>query len=732
MKISVVINTYNRMHTLPTTLRSLEFLRYPDLEIIVVDGPSTDGTLAYLEANWADKVKICVCPFANLSKSRNVGIQNATGDIVCFTDDDGVPEPDWLDRLVLAYVDPKVGAAGGWVRNHTGVDYQTKYIVSSRKSTSETLIENAADVPECRPHAETFPGLIGVNSSFRRTVLEEVGGFDEEYAYFLDETDVLARVVDAGYAVAMVPNAQVHHKYAPSHIRAQNGVARSWLQIITSTAYFILRNATPGTPLAQSMETIAMHKQHLRNHTNWFCKEGMIDLPRHGELMAEIERGAHTGVSDVFERPRRLMGEHALTPWKPFPRRAQAGKLRIAFVTALYPPRPCGGVAVFIHNLAKQLALSGHEITVITQAESGRGHTVDFEEGVWVHRLPENSDLPVVLPASMPDMPDHPRRVAGQVLAELDRVNEHRHFQYVVGTIWDLDIAAVIASGRYPTAMYLVTSYKLMEESKPEWRTNPGFYEGHVRKMIDAEVWALRNATHVLSSTRAILRDMEAVYDMQIERSKLTILPFGVPQGSPSRRTESADDALTVLYVGRFEQRKGADLLLECAPALLSRFPQCRIVCIGDHQIPALPDGRTYRDAFVEKYARASWFDRISFAGHVDDAELTQAYADCDIFVAPSRYESFGLIYLEAMRFGKPCIGTTAGGIPEVVSDKETGLLVAPGDRAGLQQALETLISDKKLRQTYGENGRSRYHEGFTTERFASRFEALAHEWIRQ
>src|SRR6476661_8283666 len=139
MRVSVVINTYNRIAHLPVALAALASQRFADLEIVVVDGPSDDGTSAYLESIWGRRIKIAHCDERNLSKSRNIGIQHAAGDIVCFTDDDGIPEPDWIDRLVTAYEDPRVAAAGGWVRNHTGVDYQTKFIVSTRDSTSEVL-----------------------------------------------------------------------------------------------------------------------------------------------------------------------------------------------------------------------------------------------------------------------------------------------------------------------------------------------------------------------------------------------------------------------------------------------------------------------------------------------------------------------------------------------------------------------------------------------------------------
>ena len=78
----------------------------------------------------------------------------------------------------------------------------------------------------------------------------------------------------------------------------------------------------------------------------------------------------------------------------------------------------------------------------------------------------------------------------------------------------------------------------------------------------------------------------------------------------------------------------------------------------------------------------------IQFEGRVDNEILRDAYAGCDIFVAPSRFESFGLIFLEAMREGKPVIGCLAGGMPEVVTQNVNGLLVEPNDADALLKAI--------------------------------------------
>lgn len=733
MKISLVICTYNRLKTLSISLHAIELLRYPELEVIVVDGPSTDGTFEYLNKEWKDKIKICKCNEANLSKSRNIGIKNASGDIICFTDDDGIPEFDWLDSLSLAYDNPKVGAAGGWVRNHTGVEFQTKYIISSRNSRSETLISDETKLPVAKPGADNFVALIGVNSSFLRSALLEVGGFDEEYAYYLDETDVIVRMIDAGYDVKIIPDAQVHHKYAPSHIRNKKNFIQSWFEVIKSTCYYILKNMSPHKPMSEKLEFIWEELQNRRNETEIYFKNGFIDKSKFDSLIKEIEEGYRKGLFDAFAHtPRQLIGEFEKTTFLNLPRKIPSNKrLRLAFVTALYPPRPCGGVAVFIYNLAIELAKLGHEITVITQADNGCGHTVDFENSVWVHRLPQDDSVDIELPPNMPDMPEGPKKNAGKILAELNRVNKYRQFDYVIGTIWDLDMAAIIASQKYPTAMYLVTNYKLMEESKAEWKSNEEFYHNHVLKMIEAEGWALRHVSHVLSSTNAIAQDTEKAYQLHFNPEKLSIIPFGVSEActtiSPSEQNDS--NKVNLLYVGRFEHRKGIDLLLEILPELMEEFPQLEIVCVGDKTLPS-KDGKTYEEIFLEKHGGKPWLSRINFPGYINDGELECLYANCDIFVAPSRYESFGLIYIEAMRFGKPCIGTTAGGIPEVIDDQKTGLLVPPDNAQALKAAIEKLLIDEDLRHKFGELGRERFQEKFTTGIFAKKIESLFYNLI--
>jgi Glycosyltransferases involved in cell wall biogenesis len=112
---SVVINTYNRVDYLRRLIPALLRQRDVEFEIVVVNGPSTDGTEALLQ-RYGDQIKVVSCPSRNLSQSRNLGIKAAAGDVVVFIDDDALPEDErWLYRFVKAFADsnPAPGAVGG-------------------------------------------------------------------------------------------------------------------------------------------------------------------------------------------------------------------------------------------------------------------------------------------------------------------------------------------------------------------------------------------------------------------------------------------------------------------------------------------------------------------------------------------------------------------------------------------------------------------------------------------
>jgi cellulose synthase/poly-beta-1,6-N-acetylglucosamine synthase-like glycosyltransferase len=176
--VSVIINTDGRAKSLATCLDSLRYLRYPNFEVVVVAGPTRDGTHELCES-YGGSIKYALCPERNLSQSRNISIAISAGEFVAFLDDDSVPEPEWLNDVMPAFEDADVAVAGGFLHDHTGKTYQWTFGTVDRFGGADTTWKTAA------PHLN-FPGSfhyphVMANSVFRRSAVAEVGGFDEEY-----------------------------------------------------------------------------------------------------------------------------------------------------------------------------------------------------------------------------------------------------------------------------------------------------------------------------------------------------------------------------------------------------------------------------------------------------------------------------------------------------------------------------------------------------------------------
>ena len=114
----------------------------------------------------------------------------------------------------------------------------------------------------------------------------------------------------------------------------------------------------------------------------------------------------------------------------------------------------------------------------------------------------------------------------------------------------------------------------------------------------------------------------------------------------------------------------------------------------------------------------------FEFSGRVSDDELQRLYRDCRCFVMPSRHEGFGLVFLEAMRAGKPCIGAI-GSASEIIEHEKTGFVFDAGDRANIQAACIRLLSDPELAARMGEHGRVREAEQFSRSAFRRRLATL-------
>jgi glycosyltransferase involved in cell wall biosynthesis len=173
-----------------------------------------------------------------------------------------------------------------------------------------------------------------------------------------------------------------------------------------------------------------------------------------------------------------------------------------------------------------------------------------------------------------------------------------------------------------------------------------------------------------------------------LDPSRLRVVPnaldpfFQAARPVPAQTSAAGPRLLTVTRLSAADAYKGVDTLIEAVPLLKPLFPGVRLRVVGSG------DDRPRLQALAEAKSVA---DSVEFAGTVSDESLKAEYAACDVFVLPSRREGFGLVYLEAMSFGKPCLAARAGGAPEVVNHG-VGALADYGNIPDIAAAVTDLV----------------------------------------
>jgi N-acetyl-alpha-D-glucosaminyl L-malate synthase BshA len=178
------------------------------------------------------------------------------------------------------------------------------------------------------------------------------------------------------------------------------------------------------------------------------------------------------------------------------------------------------------------------------------------------------------------------------------------------------------------------------------------------------------------------------------------------------RRELGVAGQVVVVHSSNLRPVKRIDLLLEAVARVRPRETFRLVVLAGEDFAP-----------FADDVRRFGLEDQLTVLERVPDVEEYLLAADVGLYSSDS--ESFCLSILETMCFGCPSVSTRVGGIPEVVEHDETGILVAPGDAAGLARALEALISDPARRTVLGEAARRRARERFSADIIVPRYEAL-------
>ena len=213
------------------------------------------------------------------------------------------------------------------------------------------------------------------------------------------------------------------------------------------------------------------------------------------------------------------------------------------------------------------------------------------------------------------------------------------------------------------------------------------------------------------ASTHAMIAVSESVRThvasrIGVDEGRIDVVPNGVDASAFAGADRAAARAAlgldpsrpTVGVVGRITEQKGQEDFVEAALQLAIERPAPMFVMVGFAEDAAL------QQRLRQRIAVFGLSDRIRFLGNRDD--MANVYAALDLVVAPSRWEGFGMMLVEAMAAGRPIVAARAGAIPEIVRDGVSGLLVEPRDPAALGAAIARLLDDPARREAMGARGR--------------------------
>jgi len=358
--------------------------------------------------------------------------------------------------------------------------------------------------------------------------------------------------------------------------------------------------------------------------------------------------------------------------------------VRIAHVTATFPPYLGGTGTVCYHN-ALGLARLGHDVTIFTAALA-LGDWVDPPQ-ITVRRLP-----------ALFRIGNAPLLLGLLRLSEFDIIHLHHPF------IFGADMIGFVS--RAKGIPYVLTHH------------NDLIGDGQRRYLFDAYTaisapWVFRGAAKfaVVSLDHAAHCRLAARFQRRWQ--DVVEVPNGVDielfrpglDGRPVRQRHAIpEDAGVILFVGMLDRAhhyRRVDVLMEAARRLEKEEVHVVLVGSGD------------RMAFYRELAgRLGLGSRCHFLGCVPHHLLPEVYAAADLVVLPAHLqESFGLVLLEAMACGRPVVASDLPGVRSLVSDREDGLLVRPGDAQDLADKIGALVEDQARRRTMGERGRAKAEE---------------------
>ena len=388
--------------------------------------------------------------------------------------------------------------------------------------------------------------------------------------------------------------------------------------------------------------------------------------------------------------------------------------MKIVVLTNEYPPNVYGGAGVHVEYLTRELAKlddGAHEIEVLCFGNQAvddgnltvRGVTAGFD-------LPHQDDRH----AKFMDTMARDLIMAGSV-ADADIVHGHTWYSHLAGCL-----------AKQLTGAQLVLTTHSLEPHRP-WKVEQLGTAYHASSWVERT--AYENADGVVAVSTSMNEDVRELYDVDEARVRTIYNGIDVDQYSPSLDEDVLHsygvdpEKPYVLFVGRITRQKGILHLVRAIPYM---DPGIQIVlCAG---APDTEEIGEEMEALVDEVQAETENPIVWLAEMLPREDVITIYSHADVFVCPSVYEPFGIINLEAMACRTPVVASAVGGIPEIIHEEETGLLISFETEGGeshepadpdafsrdLAHGVNRLMSDADLRASMADAARTRVEDVFS------------------
>jgi len=366
--------------------------------------------------------------------------------------------------------------------------------------------------------------------------------------------------------------------------------------------------------------------------------------------------------------------------------------MRVVMLSNSFPPE-IGGIQEHVSNLAQTLARQGHQLKIVTVRRNKSERVRDKFAGLDVVRVPQ-LNLPKTLTSQYLAITTA-LLIAMRLRGQADVVHYH--------TFWPDAFTAFVVNKFVPTVYTAHESRFLLMAEQPRSRR-------WLKLALRPFQGILAPSTELLEVTRqlGVSTEKSAFIANAVDAKKFRP---GVSGEKVRARYGVPVNHCLILCPRRLVPKNGLEFLIESLPSIRQRFSDVSVLIAGDG-----PE----REKLEARVRQLGLDDSVIFAGSQNNDALPEFYAAADIVAIPSLKEATSIAGLEAMASACAVVATNVGGLPEIIEDGVSGMLVTPRDPEALARAIMRLIETPELRRQLGLAARARVEQKFTWEQVAS------------